>query len=160
MQMVSRVDRECDGQDADRSRRPLVTALTLDIAEELVERIAKRAAEFLACPRSRIYALVSARRLPHHHDGSRLLFDRRELREDAVLKIKGRKDQIRQADVRQVVQWASDAKLPAGIEHKPLLIGNPHCETAPSERGEPLGPNGKAYAENGGVGGVRTPPLF
>jgi excisionase family DNA binding protein len=80
-----------------------VTALTLDIAEELVERIANRAAElvaerrgtdrdesfldvagaaeFLACPRSRIYALVSARRLPHHHDGSRLLFDRRELRE-------------------------------------------------------------------------------
>lgn len=80
-----------------------MTALTLDIAEELVERIAKRAAELvaegrdasederfldvagaaalLACPRSRIYALVSARRLPHHHDGSRLLFDRRELRE-------------------------------------------------------------------------------
>jgi excisionase family DNA binding protein len=56
-----------------------VTALTLAIAEELIERIAKRAAEFLACPRSRIYALVSARRLPHHHDGSRLLFDRREL---------------------------------------------------------------------------------
>jgi excisionase family DNA binding protein len=103
MQTTRGVDRECDGQDADRSRRPLVTALILDIAEELVEWIAKRAAElvaerwdssedesfldvagaaeFLACPRSRIYALVSARRLPHHHDGSRLLFDRRELRE-------------------------------------------------------------------------------
>lgn len=39
------------------------------------------AAEFLACPKSRIYALVSARRLPHHRDGSRLLFDRAELRE-------------------------------------------------------------------------------
>ena len=38
------------------------------------------AAEFLACPPSRIYALVSARRIPHHRDGSRLLFDRDELR--------------------------------------------------------------------------------
>ena len=79
-----------------------MAAVTLDIADEMVERIAERAAElfadrqsamvggyldvagaaeFLACPRSRIYALVSARRLPHHHDGSRLLFDREELRE-------------------------------------------------------------------------------
>ena len=39
------------------------------------------AAEFLACPPSRVYALVSARRIPHHRDGSRLLFDRAELRE-------------------------------------------------------------------------------
>jgi excisionase family DNA binding protein len=39
------------------------------------------AADFLACPKSRIYALVSARRLPHHRDGSRLLFDPAELRE-------------------------------------------------------------------------------
>jgi excisionase family DNA binding protein len=38
------------------------------------------AAAFLACPKSRIYSLVSARRLPHHRDGSRLLFDRAELR--------------------------------------------------------------------------------
>lgn len=29
---------------------------------------------------SRIYALVSANRLPHYKDGSRLLFDRTELR--------------------------------------------------------------------------------
>lgn len=39
------------------------------------------AAEFLSCPASRIYALVSARRIPHYRDGSRLLFDRAELRE-------------------------------------------------------------------------------
>ena len=39
------------------------------------------AAEHLACPRSRIYALVSARRIPHHKDGSRLLFRREELDE-------------------------------------------------------------------------------
>lgn len=37
-------------------------------------------AEFLSCPMSRVYALVSANRIPHHRDGSRLLFDRAELR--------------------------------------------------------------------------------
>jgi len=79
-----------------------LAAVTLDIGDEIVERIAQRAAEllvdrqsamasgyldvagaadFLACPKSRIYALVSAGRLPHHHDGSRLLFDPAELRE-------------------------------------------------------------------------------
>lgn len=78
-----------------------MSSMRLDIGEELVELIAERAAEmlaqqqtteggyldvdgaatFLACPKSRIYALVSARRLPHHHDGSRLLFDPGELRE-------------------------------------------------------------------------------
>lgn len=76
--------------------------LSLPLPDELVEQIAQRAAailadqasaaeagyldvagaaEFLACPTSRVYALVSARRLPHHRDGSRLLFDRAELRE-------------------------------------------------------------------------------
>jgi excisionase family DNA binding protein len=37
------------------------------------------AAEYLACPPSRLYALVSARRVPFCKDGSRLLFDRGEL---------------------------------------------------------------------------------
>lgn len=62
-----------------------------EFVSELAERIAERlrspndnvvdgfidvggAAAFLACPTSRIYALVSARRIPHHRDGSRLLF--------------------------------------------------------------------------------------
>lgn len=79
-----------------------MAAVSVEIAEELLERIAERAAalladrqsaqpggfldvagaaDFLACPKSRVYALVSAGRLPHHHDGSRLLFDREELRE-------------------------------------------------------------------------------
>jgi excisionase family DNA binding protein len=40
-----------------------------------------QAAEHLSCPRSRIYALVSARRMPHHKEGSRLLFRREELDE-------------------------------------------------------------------------------
>jgi excisionase family DNA binding protein len=39
------------------------------------------ASEFLACPSSRVYSLVSARRIPHHRDGSRLLFRRSELDE-------------------------------------------------------------------------------
>jgi excisionase family DNA binding protein len=41
---------------------------------------ASGAADFLACGTSRIYSLVSAGRLPIHRDGSRLLFDRAELR--------------------------------------------------------------------------------
>jgi excisionase family DNA binding protein len=41
----------------------------------------EQAALHLACPKSRVYALVSARRIPHHRDGSRLLFNRPELDE-------------------------------------------------------------------------------
>jgi excisionase family DNA binding protein len=73
----------------------------LHLPPEVVEAIAQRAAEivaergtpeadgfldaagaadFLACGTSRIYSLVSAGRLPVHRDGSRLLFDRAELR--------------------------------------------------------------------------------
>lgn len=37
------------------------------------------AAEHIACNRSRIYALVSAGRIPHEHDGTRLLFRRSAL---------------------------------------------------------------------------------
>lgn len=37
------------------------------------------AAAYLACPRSRVYSLVSARRIPHEKDGSRLLFKRSAL---------------------------------------------------------------------------------
>lgn len=81
-----------------------MSAFTIDLPAEVVEQIAKRAAEilgekpvtgcngcgyldvpgaadFLACPVSRIYSLVSAKRIPFHKDGSRLLFDRQELRE-------------------------------------------------------------------------------
>lgn len=81
-----------------------MAAVRVDIGEELIEQIARRAAEllservapaedgngyldavgaaeFLACPKSRIYSLASLGRIPHYHDGSRLLFDRDELRE-------------------------------------------------------------------------------
>jgi excisionase family DNA binding protein len=78
-----------------------MSTLSVDLPDALVEQIAERAAEivaagatttdagyldvkaaadFLSCPTSRIYALVSADRLPVHRDGSRLLFDRTELR--------------------------------------------------------------------------------
>jgi len=63
------------------------------LAERLAPRLAGRAspqhpspwltvqtaANHLSCPVSRIYALTSAKRIPHHHDGSRVLFDRHEL---------------------------------------------------------------------------------
>jgi len=75
-------------------------SIALAVPPELIETIARRAAEilaereqapsgyldvdgaaaFLACPKSRIYALVSAGRIPFEKDGSRLLFDRDGLR--------------------------------------------------------------------------------
>lgn len=78
-------------------------SLRIDLPAALVEKVAERAAEilaerqgentepgflgvegaaaFLSCPKSRVYRLVSAGRVPHHRDGSRLLFDRDELRQ-------------------------------------------------------------------------------
>lgn len=79
-----------------------MSAIRVDVGEELVERIARRAAELLSerasapaedgwlrgaeriaayldCPRSRVYALASARRIPIHRDGSALIARRSEL---------------------------------------------------------------------------------
>lgn len=76
--------------------------LHLDMSAELIERIAERAAALVAerhaddtgdgwlrgadkiatyidAPRSRVYGLVSARRIPVHHDGSALIARRSEL---------------------------------------------------------------------------------
>jgi excisionase family DNA binding protein len=78
-----------------------MSGLALSVPDELVEAVAERAAEivlsrlpvsdgyldvdgaaaFLACSKNRIYALTSSQRIPHYKDGSRLLFDRSELRE-------------------------------------------------------------------------------
>jgi excisionase family DNA binding protein len=62
------------------------------LAETVANRIAQRspsepdrwigveeAASHLACPKSRIYDLVSGRRIPHRRDDSRLLFRRSNL---------------------------------------------------------------------------------
>jgi hypothetical protein len=78
----------------------------------------------------------------------------------AVIEIKGRTGPIKQDDVRQVVQWASDAKLNDGVAYKPLIIGNPHCDKPLEDRGEVLAPNAATYARNGGVAVVTTPQLF
>ncbi|HVX32559.1 MAG TPA: hypothetical protein VHA80_05400 [Solirubrobacterales bacterium] len=79
-----------------------MAALRVEIDEELIERIAERAAEligkrsgraakdgwlrgadrigaYIDAPRSRVYALASARRIPVHHDGSALIARRSEL---------------------------------------------------------------------------------
>lgn len=78
----------------------------------------------------------------------------------AVIEIKGRNGPLKVDDVRQVVQWAADAKGRDGIEYKPFIFGNPHCNTAPPNRAEPLAPKAIAYAENSGVGVVTTARLF
>jgi hypothetical protein len=79
-----------------------MAALRLEVDEELIEKIAARAAEligerserrepdgwlrgadriaaYIDAPRSRVYGLVSARRIPVHHDGSALIARRSEL---------------------------------------------------------------------------------
>lgn len=79
-----------------------MAGINLNIGDELVERIAERAAELIAqrqkeaagdgwlrgadkiaayigAPRSRVYGLASARRIPVHHDGSALIARRSEL---------------------------------------------------------------------------------
>jgi len=75
---------------------PLSLAVPPELVDAVAERVAdlladrrvpepepwigvEQAAEHLACPRSRIYALASAGRIPHRKDGSRLLFQRSEL---------------------------------------------------------------------------------
>jgi excisionase family DNA binding protein len=84
------------------SAEGLRAAVTIDLSRELIDAIAERvatllakrielepepwigveqAAVHLACPKSRIYDLVSARRIPHERDGSRLLFRRADLDE-------------------------------------------------------------------------------
>jgi hypothetical protein len=78
----------------------------------------------------------------------------------AVLEIKGRNGPIKQDDVRQVVQWASDARLKDGVEYEPLIVGNPYCDRPLEERGDVLAPNAATYARNGGVGIITTAQLF
>ncbi len=98
------VDSNGGGRSARRPLRPDGTdvGVILDVGDELVERIAERAAQLIAgrqgqeagdgwlrgadkiaayidAPRSRVYGLVSARRIPVHHDGSALIARRSEL---------------------------------------------------------------------------------
>jgi excisionase family DNA binding protein len=65
----------------------LIEAIAARAAELVAERVepvepwigVQQAAEHLGCTASRIYTLVSARRIPHEHDGSRVLFKRSAL---------------------------------------------------------------------------------
>jgi excisionase family DNA binding protein len=82
----------------------LIDALDGDALDTLAERLLPRleapahtdgwltvgeAAGYLRCPKSRLYSLVSARRIPFVKDGSRTLFRRSEL--DAWLRAGGGK---------------------------------------------------------------------
>lgn len=78
----------------------------------------------------------------------------------AVIEIKGRDGAVKQADIRQVVQWASDARLRDGVPYKPLIIANPYCNTKLEDRGEPLTGNARSYAENGDVALLTTSQLY
>ena len=68
--------------------KELIKAIAEEVASLLAQRIqleperwiaVEQAAAHLACPKSRIYDLVSGRRIPHERDGTRLLFRRSEL---------------------------------------------------------------------------------
>ena len=68
------------------------------------------AAEFLACPPSRVYALVSAWRIPHHRDGSRLLpplLSRRSHSGPQNTGMRGRRECARLSPARRAVRCGS-----------------------------------------------------
>jgi excisionase family DNA binding protein len=68
--------------DLDRLAEMLRPRLKLATTQPQTEWLnVTEAAEHLRCPKSRIYALNSAGRIPVHRDGSLLLFDRAELDE-------------------------------------------------------------------------------
>jgi hypothetical protein len=78
----------------------------------------------------------------------------------AVVEIKGRTGPITLQDVRQVVQWTTDAVAKDGISYKPLIVGNPQCDKPLEERGEVLAPNAAAHVDNTDVGVLLTTQLF
>jgi excisionase family DNA binding protein len=66
----------------------VIETIAESVASQLGERLraqpetwigVEHAAVHLACPKSRIYDLVSGDRIPHERDGSRLLFRRSDL---------------------------------------------------------------------------------
>jgi hypothetical protein len=77
-----------------------------------------------------------------------------------VLEIKGRRNQVKQDDVRQVSQWASDARLRDGQVYKPVIVANALAETPVHERADPVAPNAAQFAVNGDVAIVTTAHIF
>jgi hypothetical protein len=78
----------------------------------------------------------------------------------AVLEIKGRSEQIKLADVRQIVHRTEEAERRDGIEYKPLIVGNAYRETRPEDRAQPLAPNASTYAEHRDVAVLTTVQIF
>jgi excisionase family DNA binding protein len=72
----SRKRSSATGSRASSSARTRSSSLTI-ASEPWID--VHGAAEHLACKRRRIYDLVEQGRIPHHRDGSRLLFRRSEL---------------------------------------------------------------------------------
>ena len=69
------------------------------------------AAEYLSCPRSRIYDLTSRRQLPHYKLGSRLLFSKQEI--DAWL------DETKvEAEPRQPLGYRGVERSPASVPRR------------------------------------------
>jgi len=152
-----------------------IAALEIE-SEALAAHIAKARlrAEQAAAPRALLYEKGKKELEPVARDalrelGAEVQEPEREGIEDgqllrppdaAVIEIKGRKDQIRLGDVRQVVQWAADAKRRDGVTYKPIIIGNPHCGTPPPQRGEPLAPNALEYARNADVALLTTVQIY
>ena len=74
----------------------LVEAVAERVAELLVERLPMQgpapwldvdgAAEYLSCPKSRVYEFIAAKRVRHFRDGRRVLFRREDL--DAALSVR------------------------------------------------------------------------
>lgn len=73
----------------------LVEHLAVRVADVLAERAptasdgylgVEEAAAYLACPKSRMYELVAAKRVRHYRDGRRVLFKAEDL--DAVLRVR------------------------------------------------------------------------
>ena len=78
----------------------------------------------------------------------------------AALEIKGQTGSINLQDVRQVVQWETDATAKDGINYKPLIVGNPHCDKPLEAREQFLAPNAAAHADTPALGVLTTAQLF
>jgi excisionase family DNA binding protein len=99
------------------------------VADEVLKRLADgaqepegwvgvaEAAEHLACPKSRVYSLVSAGRIPHERDGSRLPFKRSDLDEWVRWGVPGARER-------------PSARCPP-VAHRPI----PGTDTGPNRRG-------------------------
>lgn len=77
MSVVAALLAELSDADLDLLAERLAPRLAVPVADQWLT--VTEAAEYLRCPKSRLYSLVSARRVPFSKDGSRTLFRRSEL---------------------------------------------------------------------------------